>query len=303
MLAKIGPRMKRITRFPVVAILLDDLGAEDVGRHQVGRELDAVELEVDGLGELLDQQRLRQAGHAAQQAVPAGEERDQDLADDALLADDGLRQLALEPPGDLGHALEPRPELATTMASTCAAASAAGIFGCFTPCNVARSFDTPSRGRDHDRSGCVATAERHPACAQTPNDSHADTVEVAVASDRSHQPGHLAIDKAPVREIVDMVVNEDRKVIAAVQKEKERIAHGVEIITQALRRAAASSSSAPAPAAGSASSKPPRCRRRSAPAPTLVQAIMAGGQEAVFRAKEGVEDNYEEGARSIAGCA
>jgi N-acetylmuramic acid 6-phosphate etherase len=33
--------------------------------------------------------------------------------------------------------------------------------------------------------------------------------------------------------------------------------------------------------------------------PTLVQAIMAGGQDAVFRAKEGVEDNYEEGARSI----
>ena len=34
-------------------------------------------------------------------------------------------------------------------------------------------------------------------------------------------------------------------------------------------------------------------------APTLVQAIMAGGQDAVFKAKEGVEDNYEEGARSI----
>ena len=34
-------------------------------------------------------------------------------------------------------------------------------------------------------------------------------------------------------------------------------------------------------------------------APNTVQAIMAGGQEAVFRAKEGVEDNYEEGARSI----
>jgi N-acetylmuramic acid 6-phosphate etherase len=34
--------------------------------------------------------------------------------------------------------------------------------------------------------------------------------------------------------------------------------------------------------------------------PNSVQAIMAGGQEAVFKAKEGVEDNYEEGARSIA---
>jgi N-acetylmuramic acid 6-phosphate etherase len=34
--------------------------------------------------------------------------------------------------------------------------------------------------------------------------------------------------------------------------------------------------------------------------PKLVQAIMAGGQEAVFRAREGVEDNFEEGARSVA---
>ena len=34
--------------------------------------------------------------------------------------------------------------------------------------------------------------------------------------------------------------------------------------------------------------------------PTSVQAIMAGGKDAVFKAKEGVEDNYEEGARAIA---
>src|SRR5204862_51899 len=33
--------------------------------------------------------------------------------------------------------------------------------------------------------------------------------------------------------------------------------------------------------------------------PNLVQAIMAGGRGAIFAAKEGVEDNYEEGARSI----
>jgi N-acetylmuramic acid 6-phosphate etherase len=33
--------------------------------------------------------------------------------------------------------------------------------------------------------------------------------------------------------------------------------------------------------------------------PDLVLAIMAGGQNAFLRAKEGVEDNYEEGARSI----
>ena len=90
------------------AVFFDDLGAEDVGRHQIGRELNAVELEVHRVGELLDEQRLGQPGDAAQQAVPAGEERDEDLADHPLLADDGLGQLALEAAGDLGHALERR---------------------------------------------------------------------------------------------------------------------------------------------------------------------------------------------------
>ena len=33
--------------------------------------------------------------------------------------------------------------------------------------------------------------------------------------------------------------------------------------------------------------------------PSYVQAIMAGGRDAIFSAKEGVEDNYEEGARAI----
>jgi N-acetylmuramic acid 6-phosphate etherase len=33
--------------------------------------------------------------------------------------------------------------------------------------------------------------------------------------------------------------------------------------------------------------------------PELVQAIMAGGKGAILRAREGVEDNYEEGARSV----
>jgi N-acetylmuramic acid 6-phosphate etherase len=33
--------------------------------------------------------------------------------------------------------------------------------------------------------------------------------------------------------------------------------------------------------------------------PRLVQAVMAGGQEAVFKTREGVEDNFEEGARTL----
>jgi N-acetylmuramic acid 6-phosphate etherase len=112
-------------------------------------------------------------------------------------------------------------------------------------------------------------------------------------------PISLAVDKTAVPEIIDMIINEDRKVVAAVQKEKQRIAHGVEIITQSLRKGGrvifVGAGTSGRLGVVEASEMPPTFGT----SPTLVQAIMAGGQEAVFRAKEGVEDNYEEGARSI----
>ena len=43
-----------------------------------------------------DEQRLGQAGHADEQAVAAGEERDQQLIDGLLLADDDLAQLGAD---------------------------------------------------------------------------------------------------------------------------------------------------------------------------------------------------------------
>ena len=112
-------------------------------------------------------------------------------------------------------------------------------------------------------------------------------------------PISLDVDKAAVPEIIDMIINEDRKVVAAVQKEKQRIAHGVEIVTQSLRKGGrvifVGAGTSGRLGVVEASEMPPTFGT----SPTLVQAIMAGGQEAVFRAKEGVEDNYEEGARSI----
>jgi len=112
-------------------------------------------------------------------------------------------------------------------------------------------------------------------------------------------PVSLAVDKAAALDIVDMVVNEDRKIVAAVHKERERIAHGVEIVAQALRKGGRiifiGAGTSGRLGVVEASEMPPTFGT----SPNTVQAIMAGGQEAVFRAKEGVEDNYEEGARSI----
>src|SRR5690348_3480948 len=92
-------------------------------------------------------------------------------------------------------------------------------------------------------------------------------------------PVSLAVDKAPVPDIVDMIVSEDRKVIAAVHRERERIAHGVEIVTQALRKGGrvifVGAGTSGRLGVVEASEMPPTFGT----SPTLVQAIMAGGQE------------------------
>ena len=112
-------------------------------------------------------------------------------------------------------------------------------------------------------------------------------------------PATLHLDKAPVDEILDIIINEDKRVIAAVQREKERIAHGVEILTQAVRKGGriifVGAGTSGRLGVLEAAEMPPTFGT----APTLMQAVMAGGKEAVFRAKEGVEDDFEEGARAI----
>src|SRR3954467_5811186 len=112
-------------------------------------------------------------------------------------------------------------------------------------------------------------------------------------------PYSLGIDKLEPDAIVDLMINEDRKMLAAVQREKERIAVGVEMIATALRKDGrimfVGAGTSGRLGILESAEMPPTFSTE----PTLVQAVMAGGREAIFGAKEGVEDNYEEGARSI----
>src|SRR5213083_970483 len=112
-------------------------------------------------------------------------------------------------------------------------------------------------------------------------------------------PHTLGIDKLSAGDIVDVMLAEDRKMLAAVQREKDRIAVGVDIITQALRKNGriifvGAGTSGRLGVLESAEMPP-----TFGTSPDLVQAIMAGGRGALLRAREGVEDNYEEGARSF----
>jgi hypothetical protein len=71
-----------------------DAGADQVGRQQVRRELDALELAADRRGERLDRQRLRQPRHALDEQMAAGEQPDRHPLEQQVLTDD--RALDLE---------------------------------------------------------------------------------------------------------------------------------------------------------------------------------------------------------------
>src|SRR5438128_11094278 len=105
-------------------------------------------------------------------------------------------------------------------------------------------------------------------------------------------PATLAIDKLSSADIVEGMLSEDRKMLAAVAREKERIAVGIDIITNALRKGGrvvfvGAGTSGRLGVLESAEMPP-----TFGTSPLMVQAIMAGGQSAVLKAREGVEDDY-----------
>src|SRR5262245_54670847 len=112
-------------------------------------------------------------------------------------------------------------------------------------------------------------------------------------------PATLAIDKLSPADIVEGMLNEDRKMLTAVHREKERIAVGIDIVAQALRtggRVVFVGAGTSGRLGILESAEMPTTFGTS---DNLVQAIMAGGKDAVVHSKEGAEDNYEEGARSV----
>ncbi len=114
----------------------------------------------------------------------------------------------------------------------------------------------------------------------------------------------VALDNAPVSEILEMMANEDRRVLAAVHQEKERIEQGVEIITQALRTGGrlifVGAGTSGRLGALEAAEMPPTFGT----SPQFVRAIVPGGQEEVFRhrGQSEAEDRYEDGYAASRAC-
>ena len=76
---------------------------EDVGRHEIGGELDARELERQGLCEGADEESLAEAGHPLEERVRSDEHARERSVDDVAIADDHLRDLFAQEADVLGE--------------------------------------------------------------------------------------------------------------------------------------------------------------------------------------------------------
>jgi N-acetylmuramic acid 6-phosphate etherase len=114
-------------------------------------------------------------------------------------------------------------------------------------------------------------------------------------------PRSSNIDALSLDEIVNVMVLDNRNVLAAVQREKTRIARGAELVANAVladaRMIFAGAGTSGRLGVLEAAELPPTFGID----PATAHAIMAGGAEAVHKAKEGVEDDFAEGERVMRG--
>jgi N-acetylmuramic acid 6-phosphate etherase len=112
-------------------------------------------------------------------------------------------------------------------------------------------------------------------------------------------PASEEIDRLTPLEIVEVISEEDHKVAPAVAREKEAIACAVEFAEQAFRSGGrliyVGAGTSGRLGVLDASEMPPTYGT----APEMVQGVIAGGYEALLRAREGAEDRPEDGAAEI----
>jgi N-acetylmuramic acid 6-phosphate etherase len=112
-------------------------------------------------------------------------------------------------------------------------------------------------------------------------------------------PASLTLDQASTEEMIALMMREDRKTLAAVAREKDRIATAVDLITASLQRGGRLIFVGAGTSGRLGVLEAAEMRPTFSTPEHLVQAIMAGGRSAFFRSQAGVEDHFEEGARAV----
>jgi len=113
-------------------------------------------------------------------------------------------------------------------------------------------------------------------------------------------PRTRAIDLAPTQRILELMNDEDRTVADAVRSALAEIARAVDLVATALRGGGRLFYAGAGTSGRLGVLDAAECPPTFGVEPELVQGIIAGGRETVFRSREGVEDNEASGAEDVA---
>lgn len=123
--------------------------------------------------------------------------------------------------------------------------------------------------------------------------------EIQQLATEQRNPRSMNIDVASVEEILDIMNAEDHKVPIAVRGEIPYIAQAVEIIVESFRKGGRLFYVGAGTSGRLGILDASECPPTFGTPPEMVQGIIAGGKEAVFRSKEGAEDVEDHGARDL----
>ena len=108
-----------------------------------------------------------------------------------------------------------------------------------------------------------------------------------------------ALDQLSALEIAALMHREDRRAVAAVGRVRRQIAAAVDVIVAALRRGGRLVFAGAGTSGRLGVLEAAECPPTFGTPPGLVQAIMAGGRTAVFRSREGAEDDERAARRAV----
>lgn len=126
--------------------------------------------------------------------------------------------------------------------------------------------------------------------------------EIQKLSTEQRNPLSMEIDTASVREILEIINTEDHKVPIAVRQEIPYIAEAVEIIVDGFKQGGRLIYVGAGTSGRLGILDASECPPTFGTDPEMVQGLIAGGKEAVFRSQEGAEDLEENGIHDLEGA-
>lgn len=112
-------------------------------------------------------------------------------------------------------------------------------------------------------------------------------------------PFSMHIDQASVEEALEIINTEDHRVPIAVRREIPYIARAVRIVADAFRQGGRLIYVGAGTSGRLGIVDASECPPTFGTPPEMVQGLIAGGPQAVFRSQEGAEDREEDGARDL----